>query len=165
MESGRLCRMTLKYIRCYPASRAVDIYKLLYQAIMGGVHIIGKKGAKEAFIREYADVKPDKTLPLLEPIRPDNALARVHLAAARYREINTDKIWEAVEKSARLWIPDEKFLREFLSYFATINSDFACFFAGLDLSNLVPMHHSEIYTRTYNPHYRIVIPELMENNI
>jgi hypothetical protein len=69
-----------QHLRRYPAMTARDIYKLLYQGVLGPEHNMPSAEIFTARLKdELAGLEPDPAEPLLESIRPDGALQRIHL--------------------------------------------------------------------------------------
>jgi hypothetical protein len=68
------------HIQRYPAMNARDVYKLLYQGLLGPEHSMPTAEIFRARLEEeLADLQPDASQPLLEDLRPDGALQRIYL--------------------------------------------------------------------------------------
>jgi hypothetical protein len=149
----------------YPLMAPQDIYKLLYQGILGPEHLAAKPEAFAArLLAEYAAVSPVAEEPLYEPVRPDGRLLRVNLRPFKSRSGDPDRLLAACQAAAAAhWgTPDELRVA-----WATVAD--ACragrwrhlgeaetFSAWLDAHDYPAVHHSPQYHEAYRPAYRLV---------
>jgi len=143
----------------YPAMQPQDTYKLLYQGVRGPEHLIDNVASFIADLQtELAQLAPDPDRELLEPIRPDGRLCRIHLSAwldqcQSLEELavnclqTAQQTWNNAEDLAIIWKAySEKESTPELIEFTT----------WLDAHDFPAVHHSEIYRTAYAPAYRLV---------
>lgn len=161
--------MTLlkSHIECYPAMTAQDVYKLLYQGIMGPEHIMP---SAQTFIarleEEIAGLAPGPDEALLESIRPDGALSRVHLRSWLALGQDIARLADAcLQAGRRSWGGRQELLSVWGCFcelvqegcFATISPLEATTLQGwLEGHDFPAVHHSETYRALYRPAYRLV---------
>lgn len=80
-----------------------DAYKWLFHATQGGEHAIMSPDGPRAWLdREWKTLtEPDKSEPLVEPLRPDGKVVRLHLRPYRARGGNKDALLAAFIASAK----------------------------------------------------------------
>jgi len=92
-----LIRLIDEHIARHPAMEPSDVYKLLYQGVLGPEHLIASAEDFATRLRaEYRAVSPDRAESLWEAVRPDGALVRLNLRPFRgrrgtaYRRLSAD---------------------------------------------------------------------------
>ncbi len=143
---------------------AADLYKLLHQATRGSEHAApGEAAARERLEQELQEVGPGLAEPLVEPIRADGALARVHLRPWQAAGLGHEPLLEAFWRTAEAWqeVPGE--LERALGQAASWAGDLglaadavAALAAQMKEAGYPPVHHSAAYRRNYRPAYRVV---------
>ncbi|MBN2543018.1 hypothetical protein JXI42_09160, partial [bacterium] len=83
----------------YPLMEACDVYKMLYQAAMGGKHIIDHPKAKDFFVDEYERIV-ESNIELFENISPEQDIFRINLAAVKLNDLDPEEVWMAIFNSA-----------------------------------------------------------------
>lgn len=147
------CNFIHEYLKKYPASKARDLVKLLFQRELGGGHMIeNAEMCLEAVKSELDVVAFDDKAPLFEDI--GNGMARLNLAAAKA-------------------LPPELIAGMFMHTANTKKGDHAAFLKALDalkarfpeFSEYIDVYikqgcpalsHSPAYADAYAPHYRVV---------
>ncbi len=156
-----------KHLERYPAMRARDVYKLLYQGVLGPEHIIPSAEIFTArLIDELASLQPDPSEPLLESIRPNGTLSRIHLRPwlATGRDISRlvdacletgKRSWDTSQELSQLWY---EFMDQVESgHFPTISAAQVRALSNLlEEHNFPPAHHSTTYATLYKPAYRLI---------
>ncbi|HEB84316.1 MAG TPA: hypothetical protein ENI92_04865 [Bacteroidetes bacterium] len=161
-----------EHLARYPLMQAEDLYKLLYQRTMGPAHA----AADSAQVREWLEretaalraespgsaARPDTLL--LEPL--GRGLVRLYLRPYLRAGGETAGLAAAVLRSAREVQPDTSALREeWTTLLAAAQNSPLGTITWNDLASLDPLlrsagwpavHHSEIYHRAYDPHYRVL---------
>jgi len=147
-----------------------DLYKLVYQAAMGGEHLLAHSNARESFFKEVEQLEPLDG-ELFEKIHPENTIRRVNLKVAKAQHIDSLKIWAAVHKSAYQYVPSSrkikrwwKAVREFCvenQLLDDVNCSLSNEFNKFD--GLTSCHHSRIYREKYSPSYRLVMPSVWKS--
>lgn len=159
-----------------------DLYKLLHQGEMGPAHAAPSPSAALAWLadewREMAAQAdpPAAVWPLIEPIRPDSLLVRVHLrplaalaAAGPGGEAARLAAWsdlaEAFARTATAWRGDPGLLRDLWDRAVADRALWpapadsarrAAFTAEVAAAGWPPVHHGAAFARARAPHYRVV---------
>lgn len=156
-----------------PLMQVQDVYKLLYQGIMGSEHILGTQKTEQAIVQfeqrlrsEYEKIAPNESEPLLESIHPKGSLYRLNLGPYKARNgeitllttvcLDTTRqtmgtlfelksAWKSFEKASELgkWPNWPK-------------PSILTFTDWLDEAGFPPVHHSNIYRDAYQPAYRLI---------
>jgi len=148
----------------HPEWEAGDLYKLAHQATRGSEHAAPSEAAVwERLEAELREVGPGPAEPLVDPIRPDGALVRVHLRPWQAARLDPGLLLEAFLGTAECWPPSipelEAVLRWALEHSGRLGLD------GTRLKDLTVQmreagypaaHHSEAYRIFYRPAYRVV---------
>jgi hypothetical protein len=151
----------------YPAAEPRDVYKLLYQGVLGPEHIIDSAEEFESHLRaELAEVMPDDNEPLWESLRPDGQLGRLNLRPFKARGGEPARLLEACLRTAfqrwgtpedlkRAWDTCANLARQG-AWPGIAPGRFDIMTRYLILHNYPPMHHSTMFRRSYNPAYRVI---------
>ena len=150
-----------------------DVYKLLYQGILGLEHLVASPEDFAARLRaEYEDVSADNTKPLWEAVRPDGTLGRLNLRPFKAREGDVELLTAACLRTAgQVWgMPDE--LRAAWATFVELCRagqwpafslpEVLAFSVWLEDGAYPAAHHSPRYREAYRPAYRLVALEFLE---
>jgi hypothetical protein len=155
------------HLCCYPAMTVRDIYKLLYQGVLGPEHIMPSADIFTARLKdELAGLQPDPSELLLEPIRPDGALQRISLRAwlANGQELSW-LVQACLETGQRAWGTKAELgciWRWFLDQveegqFPSIEiREAKALDNWLQEDDFPAAHHSTAYVTAYRPAYRLV---------
>ena len=122
----------------------------------------------ERLRRELAEMGPGPAEPLVDPIRADGRLARVHLRPWREAGLDPAALLEAFLKTAAVWreAPGEmgQTLQQAVAGAVDLGlaSEAVARLAGRMREQGYPAtHHSATYTRLYRPAYRVVAVGLL----
>lgn len=159
--------------RRYPRWEEPDLYKLLHQAIRGSEHAApSAAAAREWLEREWREMGPGPDEPLVDPIRADGAMARVHLRPWRDAGLDPALLLEAFLATAGAWreAPGEleKALRQAADWATVLGlaaeavKDLARQMQG---EGYPARHHSEAYCLHYRPAYRVVATRLLPGGL
>jgi hypothetical protein len=86
----------------YPAMQAQDVYKLIHQSACGNAHAISNpEAAREWLEQEVQNLCDPYPEPTIDPINPDDSLARVHLAPYLADGGELDILFEAFLRTSR----------------------------------------------------------------
>ncbi len=159
-----------------------DLYKLIHQGVMGPAHAVPSASSALAWLDDEwramaatAD-PPAVAWPLIEPIRPDSLLVRVHLRPLAVltttgpdgdeaRRAAWSALAEAFVRTAAVWHGDAGRLRDLWSraladralWPAAADSSLrAAFTAEVAAAGWPAVHHGATFARTWAPHYRVV---------
>lgn len=153
-----------------PLMRATDFYKLLYQGVFGVGHILGE-GARGRLQKEAASIDladhPDE--PLIEAVSADGSMVRVNLRPYMRRSLSLDRLYEAMEETAKDQGVPEKFLHAWSVFhglaisltFEVDRGELDSLHHELQEKGPRPHHHSEPYRVAYYPAYRVVNREAL----
>ena len=152
-------------------SEVLDYFKLVYQSCFGLAHIIENKNKFDHHLNEeIRSVPASRNIMLIEPITIYEPIARVNLSRFKLEGLNVKKLTDVCLKTATDFKKASK--NDFLNcidHLAIIlvkppfNFEDKAVLALIDSYNLdlLPsFRHSPAYREHYNPHYRLVIPEL-----
>jgi hypothetical protein len=158
-----------QHLAWYPRMELRDVYKLLYQAVMGSEHIISSVEAFSRYLEEELDVlQPDPTERLLEPIRPDLTLFRINLRPYKSLHLPLVSFIPLLVDTAHLFSGDHTQLQaawinfvqsceqgQIINFHANEVNQFTKWLEQIEFS---AVHHSDAYTRLYQPAYRLISP-------
>lgn len=162
-----LLKLIEQHLSWYPLMELRDVYKLLYQGVMGSEHLLTSQDEFTRYLSdEFEQIQPDPTQHLLEPIRPDEILLRINLRPYKSRQLKTDLLAQFLIKTAQMITGTQAELRTTWAIFVQLCHDSQVnifdktavdlFSRRLDELNYPAMHHSEPYNREYQPSYRLL---------
>jgi hypothetical protein len=164
-----------EHLTLYPRMQPEDVYKLIYQGIMGPGHL-GNDTAKIAFYLkdELSSIKSSGNESLFENIAPDSSYIRINLK--RFKHDNRDPAMlvsiiaqssnipkKAKNRLVKVWT---NVCREVEK--GTIPLDqiaFRQFDQFIKDNNYPVIHHSPEYIQEYQPAYRVVSREIWLLNL
>jgi len=162
-----LFRLIDQHLGCYPSMEPRDVYKLLYQGVLGPEHNIEDKTAfRERLLAEFASLEARQGEPLYEPVRPDGSLLRINLRPFKLQNGDLESLiaaclaagrqkWGELEELKSAWgtfcgLCQEGRWPEFAL------ADVSTFSAWLEAQGHPAVHHSPAYRRCYQPSYRLL---------
>jgi len=162
-----LFKLLTQHISWYPLMEPRDIYKLLYQGVMGSEHLRTSTVEYIWNLRsEFERLQPDRNQRLLEPVRPDQALFRLNLRVFKNRQMKIDLLFSSLIETTRVMIGNREEMEAVWAAFTQW-----CLHGQVDRfeikkiyqlslwlfkSGFPAVHHSEIYRREYQPAYRLI---------
>lgn len=157
----------------YPRWEPADLYKLLHQATRGSEHAApSEAAAREWLEREWLEMGPGPAEPLVDPIRADGAIARVHLRPWQEAGLDPQILLVAFLETAGGWqeVPGEleKALRQTADRAAALGlaADAVTALAGRMQEEGYPaVHHSAAYCLHYRPAYRVVATRFLPEGL
>ena len=164
-------KFLVSHFRIYHQMEIQDVYKLFYQGVYGSAHSMrsSTKEFEDELKEEFARVEKNSKQPLWESIHPEGKIMRIHLAAYKSKNKDIDQlstlcIWTAeiadkeVESSENLSAAMDTFYKLCKSRkIPKFNPlDVAVYQRWLMENKFPAVHHSEIYHRKYDPHYRLI---------
>jgi hypothetical protein len=163
------------HLERYPEMQIQDVYKMLYQGEFGVGHLIDNPDiAKNYLNSELEQITSDSTEPLWEYISPDTDMVRINLRPFKAQQLNSDKLIQAMWKTARMVVGDttqlyknwkiiiEGIERGLLPLSA---NDAISFWQQMQIHGFPAVHHSEVYQQAYHPAYRVIKSEYLEEVI
>ena len=151
----------------YPLMEPRDVYKLLYQGIMGAEHLLNSAVEfTRQLASEFERVRADRLERLLEPVRPDHTLWRLNLRSYKSRHLQVDALYTLLLEASRVPVGDQLELRAAWKEFVAScehnhlqgfkPSEIHSFTAWLEKSGYPAVHHSQVYRQQYQPAYRLI---------
>lgn len=161
----------IEHHKMYPEMITKDYYKLLFQAEFGVKHLLKDTTKSKMYLISELNSVTSKDEPLYEYISRDKNIVRINLAAFKYRGLETEILFEVMKTTALLVNGSEA---EFLKYWNELKILVKEKKIILDWNEIseyekqfqTPLkeeHHSEIYIKKYDPHYRVVLKNIFED--
>ncbi len=160
------------HLKTYPESQPQDIYKFVYQGVMGPNHLNTSKEKMQNYLHsEFQKISTDTNMPLTEKISPHNRYIRINLK--HFKAINGDieKLSTILYQSCR---PESrKDLMKALQQITTLISTETVaynkslwndYLKEIKEKNYFTPHHSKQYIEHYDPAYRVVSKSLWDEN-
>ena len=170
--------LVAQHLRLHPLMQPRDVYKLLYQGVLGSEHLIqgGAAAALEFEKRlraEFDAVEADESEPLLESVHPAGALHRLNLRPYKARRGDLSLLsaeclrvahasWGTPADLRLVW---DTYLRacQAGTWPAFDPSAVLDFTRWLEANAFPAVHHSPLYRETYRPAYRLVAASLLND--
>jgi len=157
----------------YPDMQADDIYKMVYQGVLGPGHL-GNDFQKilNYLNREMSQIEAISQMKLIENIAPDSSYIRINLKRFKYDGLSSDKLAAIITKSARnspknpehfreIWIGITKRVKN--GQLSVNQGAFSKFNQYVIENNYPVIHHSKDYIEKYFPSYRVVSRKVWES--
>jgi len=145
-----------------------DVYKLLFQGVMGVAHILeDRKRAWRELQKEFEALDASEFIeePLLERVSADGGVVRLNLRPFKRLGLSSDRLFEAMVVSAeRIRADKDRFValwKKFVELVKAGRSDFDYerlieFEGVVRTQGYPPVHHSTAYAKVNKPAYRVV---------
>ncbi len=170
MSPNSFEQILLRQAARYPAWQAQDVYKLAYQAALGSEHAVSEPThGQTMLLKELARLEqesvPRQAEPLIEPIRADGGLVRIHLRPLMEMKLSPARLLAGFLQSAKQFEGSRASLE---AYLATAKALADQELLGVEAVNLRGLqekmcakgypacHHSDSYTHFYHPAYRVL---------
>ena len=153
-------------IEHHPEMRIEDAYKLLYQGALGIEHLLTDTVAAKDYLEdEWRNIPGKEDEPLYEIISPDSQWVRLNLKPYKAAGGNTDEVWRAMLSSSQTTVDQKKFLQRWQEFISLVNEKklpfdsqaLQDFDKRTALAHYPLTHHSQEYTRAYEPAYRVLL--------
>lgn len=163
-----------QHLQLYPEIQPADIYKMVYQGMLGPGHL----GADPKMINKYicmelSEIEPDPDADLIENITPDSHFVRINLKKFLDMNLSVDGLAEVVLRSSgdtgnskadfiHVW---ENIVHLVNNGKIAINKGaFNKFNRWAEENNYPVVHHSDVYFDLYLPAYRVVSLSIWKEN-
>lgn len=173
-----------KQLECYPESRVQDIYKSFCQDNLGPGHLIpNPEQARAYLLSELKDYQEDLengkyTKPQLRhvPVGDQGNYVRVDLSVVLDGLVDAETLLDSFVRSAndgkvlseeawkQKWSGVADVIRRHFPDIPGAAEDLAAIDSLITAGHLI-LHHSEAFSESYNPHYRIVDRQIFDNEI
>jgi len=171
MNQKKMIELIFYHLKRYPAMELEDIYKLLYQSVMGPAHILQNKELAYSYLKkEFESHNESYETGLYVDISLDHELVRLNIPVFK-KEDSLDALFEMMCETQRKMIPDkDKLKHSWLELGLLIeNKNFENFTLNqwgkfnkiLCEKDFPHLSHSATYKNLYRPSYRIVLRKLV----
>ncbi|MBN2279398.1 MAG: hypothetical protein JXQ65_02340 [Candidatus Marinimicrobia bacterium] len=156
------------HLEQYPASTPQDIYKLVYQGVLGPFHLHSSRQKMTDYLRkEMEQIEADPSIPTVEIISPDKKYIRINLKKYKAQNGSIDELGRLLFEScqpediSRLILVLEEIDRLIHSGKILLDSrEWQGYYKKIKQNNYFTPHHSDIYRRSYTPAYRVIAKKL-----
>ncbi|MCU0291290.1 MAG: hypothetical protein MUF10_04785 [Thermoanaerobaculaceae bacterium] len=166
-------RVVAAQLERYPEMQAEDVYKLAHQATFGPAHLITDEAAARRYLlAELGGVAADPAPPLVEPLADNPRLVRVNLRPFKAAGGDPEVLLRALVATAASVSGEAAAMRGRLDVALEVLRErgrpaeaerLRVLGAALEARGFPAAHHSEAYTRSYRPAYRVVRSDLLPN--
>jgi len=175
-KEEKILKVILKtQFKTYRSIMIQDIYKLFFQAAMGCEHAAAdEKASFEILKKEITEMKSGPSERLFDTISPDGKIIRINLRPYIEAGGNIEILNIRFIKSASAYKGSIKKLLEFWCWFMehqrVIPMEFtkaalSRFIKEMEKNNYPAVHHSSEYRKSNSPAYRVVLKDLIWNEI
>lgn len=172
-EEGALRRILALQCKRYPLMEVQDIYKLIHQASMGSEHAVQDLAITRSFLeREVNELADGPDEPLEDFISADGRIARINLRPYLASNASLVKLFDAFVRTANEFEGSTSRLKRYCSYAERLTGEgsisfshiaIRAFFDQMEAQGFPAVHHSTAYATAYQPAYRVVLYELLDN--
>lgn len=173
----RVAESVALQISHYPDSRLVDVYKNFFHDKFGPGHMIADSAAAGAYlIMELQSVTVPSQVSRAEVTGWEGNFVRVDLVVLKEGVVDYSTFMEAFMESAQgvqmpsveewrgEWRKIERVIRSLYPHLPDFDKD-SKFLDSLLAKGKYVVHHSEIYSKQYDPHYRLFRKEVYETRL
>jgi hypothetical protein len=165
-----------KQLEVYPESRLQDIYKNFFQDYFGPEHLIADTASAAEYLRKELDAYTQVKGAWFEPTGWEGRFYRVNLSAVKQKKLPLQLLFEAFTESAAhaatpplsVWTTQWHEIEAVIDTLALNLPDYETDkdnLARILQSGHYAVHHSEAYSKAYDPHYRIVSKEIFDEKL
>lgn len=167
-----LAHLIAEHVARHPVMEPCDVYKLLYQGVLGLEHLVASPKDFAARLRtEYEIAPPCAAEPLWEPVRPDGALVRLNLRPFKAGRGDVEQLITACLQTAQqAWGTPEE-LRAAWATFVELGRvgtwetfpllEVLALSAWIEEHGYPAIHHSARYREANEPAYRVICSEFL----
>ena len=155
----------------HPQAALRDFYKLCFQSAFGPGHIISSADQARSYILTELSQSEEYDPVLFQPLQGLGQFCRVNLRLVTDNLIEVKDLTEILllsSKQTSIWSKEEWFClwkeieRWLIENFPTLNNDNEKkLIAKVINTDSRIMSHSDSYRKLYNPHYRVVLTEVI----
>ncbi len=173
-EERALYRILALHCKRYPLMEVQDIYKLVHQASMGSEHAVQNVDVTRALLdREVNELADGPEEPTQDIISADGRLVRINLRPYLASNASLEKLFDAFVRTANEFEGSTLRLKRYCSYAEPLTGEsllafsrtaMRSFFDQMETQGFPVVHHSTAYDTAYQPAYRVVLHEFLENS-
>jgi hypothetical protein len=166
-----IARILLRQFARHPIMEPQDVYKLVFQAVMGSRHAGLDSAMAAAWLaREVAALGPGPAEPMLDTISTDGRMVRVNLRPYLAAGGSPDALLDAFLRTAREYEGSPARLRRELAEVERLAGEgvvplsravLHAYFARMRAQGFPAVEHSNAYEEAYHPAYRVVYLPLL----
>jgi hypothetical protein len=149
-----------------------DLYKLLFQAVMGSEHAISSLDAARSWLnRELENLPEGPVEPAIDVISPDGAIVRINLRPFIQSGGDPSSLLDAFVRTANEYRGTREMLWLYWSFAERLaedgelsfeRADMQAFFKRVEEEDFPAVHHSTRYENAYHPAYRVIKQDYLE---
>lgn len=161
-----LISIVSKQTERYPGMRIQDLYKLIYQGVMGSSHAVTSVAAAEKWLSDellsMGECRDDEVI--VERLSTD--IVRVNLRPFVASGGDTDALLDGFIRTGREYSGSTDDLIRVWKTVAGIQnlfsfSEMTFFITGQEEAGFAAVHHSQVYRELYRPAYRVVAEKIL----
>ena len=161
-----------KHMLLHSCAECCDVVKFCYQAAYGGEHLLTDFEAARRFFYEEYESTPAKREEVVEYL--SEVMCRVNIAGWKNAGRSADELYDifirSIEKYERIYDKMAQYLDTAALLIDKVSdritaSDWSTYVEEYRLNGMPAVHHSHIYNKKYHPAYRVVMIELLPENI
>jgi len=171
MNQKKLIELISYHIERYPAMELGDVYKLLYQSVMGPAHILQNKELAYSYLKNEFDSPNDSyETELYVDISLEYELVRLNIPVF-IKTGSVDALYDMMLETQKKVCPDKEKVKSYWIELESLIEDnkFEQFtpYQWNKLNKILckdvfpHFSHSAVYKNLYRPSYRIVLRELV----
>jgi len=168
---SKLKKLINYHYNWYPKLQIEDLYKMIYQSVMGPEHILQDETKAFQSLKNEMEKNIGKEKILFRDIGLENDMVRVNLNIFKEKIGNLQKLFHAMKKTAKSIRGDKSKVqnvwKQVGEMFAFGELPFLCYPIWQEFTELLqkrgfpPVSHSAIYKKNYYPSYRIVLKKYL----
>lgn len=166
-EKNRIERVVNAELAIHPKSQLVDLYKNFFQDVFGPGHMAPDSSSAARYLNYELDNSDSFESFLIQSLEYRGEFVRVNLSIVKSGQITKEEFLAAFLRSAEKFaIPEVNDWRKEWAYILTTirNMDISLSHFVEDVNYIdsvlnsgeYVVHHSEIYVKEYDPHYRLI---------
>ncbi len=159
----------------YPLMEVTDLYKLIHQASLGSEHAIADTASARAWLEnELSTMGDGPHEPIVDPLRPDSELVRIHLRSYVAAGGDPHVLLAAFVQTANRFSGSDRDLRKLWSIAEQMADEGSLPFEVAEMrrfmdeketSGFPAVHHSAAYASAYRPAYRVVALRYLSTDV
>lgn len=171
IQEQALIEVIQQELTLFPALAWQDIYKLLFQSLFGPGHMISDRDAARNFLQIELQDLGENVFPIIEKISIIKPFARLNICTVRDGLITEEELLSILiqscepvtEEDISLFLHNWSRLCSYLiekipALYHIKGYDELC--SSISVTHPL-VHHSELFRRLYQPHYRVIKLELL----
>lgn len=167
LKNSSFAEVVGKQLELYPMMEMNDLYKLVYQGVLGSGHaVFSTEKARDWLLREIRDLGegPEQEA-LIEEISPGGTVIRVNLRPFLFQQKDPESLLRAFVRTGREYREDTGRIEEAWQVAESVQREFSAdqmrnFIRIQRETGFQSVHHSQRYRDLYRPAYRVALQAL-----